>query len=150
MLMGALLTKSCPTPWTIACQAPLSMGFSRQEYWSGLPFLQGIFLTQESNPGLLHCRQILYQLSYKGSPRDERSQARFLGSNWKTLIILSQGFWQDEEQNTGEATLTENLGRTPAKELARMGRGDREHTVNEAKGGKIIWKRKFWFMGQIQ
>ena len=26
------------TPWTIASQAPLSMGFSRQEYWSGLPF----------------------------------------------------------------------------------------------------------------
>ena len=28
----------CVTLWTIACQAPLSMGFSRQEYWSGLPF----------------------------------------------------------------------------------------------------------------
>ena len=26
------------TPWTVACQAPLSMGFSRQEYWSELPF----------------------------------------------------------------------------------------------------------------
>ena len=26
------------TPWTVACQAPLSMGFSRQEYWSGLPY----------------------------------------------------------------------------------------------------------------
>ena len=26
------------TPWTAACQAPLSMDFSRQEYWSGLPF----------------------------------------------------------------------------------------------------------------
>ena len=26
------------TPCTVACQAPLSMGFSRQEYWSGLPF----------------------------------------------------------------------------------------------------------------
>ena len=26
----------CATPWTAACQAPLSMGFSRQEYWSGL------------------------------------------------------------------------------------------------------------------
>jgi len=26
------------TPWTVACQAPLSMGFSSQEYWSGLPF----------------------------------------------------------------------------------------------------------------
>ena len=28
----------CPTLWTIVHQAPLSMGFSRQEYWSGLPF----------------------------------------------------------------------------------------------------------------
>ena len=26
------------TPWTVACQAPLSIGFSQQEYWSGLPF----------------------------------------------------------------------------------------------------------------
>ena len=36
---GRLVTKSCPTlatPWTVACQAPLSMGFSRQESWSGL------------------------------------------------------------------------------------------------------------------
>ena len=97
------------TPWTVAYQALLSMGFSRQEYWSGLPFpspgdlpnpgieprsptlqagclpaepqgqlkntgvgslslLQGIFPTQESNWGLLHCRQILYQLSYQGRP----------------------------------------------------------------------------------
>ena len=28
----------CVTWWTVACQAPLSVGFSRQEYWSGLPF----------------------------------------------------------------------------------------------------------------
>ena len=27
------------TPWAIACQAPVSLGFSRQEYWSVLPFL---------------------------------------------------------------------------------------------------------------
>ena len=36
-----LVTKSCLTlvaPWTVACQALLPMGFSRQEYWSGLPF----------------------------------------------------------------------------------------------------------------
>ena len=98
------------TPWTVAHQAPLSMGFSRQEYWSGLPLpspgalpnpeikhrssalqtdslpsepprkpkntgvdslflLQGIFLTQEWNCGLLHCRWILYKLSHQGSPR---------------------------------------------------------------------------------
>ena len=38
--VGVLVAKSCPTlatPWTVACQAPLSMGFSRQEYWSGVP-----------------------------------------------------------------------------------------------------------------
>ena len=34
-----------------------------------LSLLQWIFLTQESNRGLLHCRQILYQLSYQGSPQ---------------------------------------------------------------------------------
>ena len=35
------VTQSCLTlgdPWTVAYQAPLSMGFSRREYWSGLPF----------------------------------------------------------------------------------------------------------------
>ena len=39
--VGGLVAKSCrtlATPWIVACQAPLSMGFSRQEYWSGLPF----------------------------------------------------------------------------------------------------------------
>ena len=39
--------QSCVTPWSVALQAPLSMGFSRQEHWSGLPFPSpGIFLTQ--------------------------------------------------------------------------------------------------------
>ena len=36
-----LVTKLCltlATPWTVACQGPLSMGFSRQEYWSGMSF----------------------------------------------------------------------------------------------------------------
>ena len=97
------------TLWLIAHQAPLSKGFSRQEYWSGLlcpppgdlphpgikprsPALQGdsllpdppgktknigvgslsllqwSFLTQELNRGPLHCRWILYQLDYQGSP----------------------------------------------------------------------------------
>ena len=44
-------------PWTVAHQAPPSMEFSRQEYWSWLHFLlQGIFLTQRSNLGLPYCR----------------------------------------------------------------------------------------------
>ena len=33
-----VVSNSFVTPWTIACQAPLSTGFPRQEYWSGLPF----------------------------------------------------------------------------------------------------------------
>ena len=43
------------TLWAGAHQAPLFLGFSRQEDWVGLPFLlKGIFPTQKWNPGLLH------------------------------------------------------------------------------------------------
>ena len=41
MHCSGLVAKLCSTlvtPWAVACQDPLSMGFSRQEYWSGLPF----------------------------------------------------------------------------------------------------------------
>ena len=64
-----LAAKLCPTdsfviPWTIAHQAPLSVRFSRQEYWSGLSFPSPGDLP---NPGieLLHCRWIL---CHQGSP----------------------------------------------------------------------------------
>ena len=56
------------TPWTVAHQDPLSMGFSRQEAWNGLPFPSlGDLPDQGSNLGLPHCRQTLYRLSYFGS-----------------------------------------------------------------------------------
>ena len=49
------------TPWTIAHQAPLSMGFPGQASGAGCHFLlQGIFLTEGLNPDLLHCGQILH------------------------------------------------------------------------------------------
>ena len=51
---------------SVTCQAPLSIGFLRQEYWSGLPFPSP--LTQGSHLGLLHCRQTPYCLSHQGSP----------------------------------------------------------------------------------
>ena len=60
---SGFVTKSCltlVTPWTLAHQAPLSMGFPSQEYWSE------IFQTQGSNSCLLHCRSILLWLSYQG------------------------------------------------------------------------------------
>ena len=111
--------KLCVTLWTAAHQAPLSMGFSSQEYWSGLPFpyprnlpnpgieprsltlqadslpseppgkpkntrvcnlslLQRIILIQEWNWGFLHCRWILYQVSYQGSPGDASNKTKLL------------------------------------------------------------------------
>ena len=55
------------TPWTIGHQAPLPMGFFNQEYWSGLPFLSPRALPDAGiEPGLPHCRQTLYRLSYQG------------------------------------------------------------------------------------
>ena len=64
------------TPWTVACQAPLSMESPGQNTGVGsLSLLQGIVPTQGSNSGLRHCRQILYQLSHKGSPINSKATA---------------------------------------------------------------------------
>ena len=52
---GSLVIKSCPTlvtPWTIAHQAPLSVGFPRQEYWSVLPFPSPGDL---ADPAIVYC-----------------------------------------------------------------------------------------------
>ena len=78
------------TPWTGACQAPLSMEFCRQEYSSGLLYPPGIFLTQRLNTlllNLLHCRQILYPLSHLGSPKMPSS---FVTSIVEVLRFLLQ------------------------------------------------------------
>ena len=60
------------TLWTVPYQALWSKGFSRQRYWSGLPFLlHGTFLIQGLNPCHLspqHYRRILYLLSHWGKP----------------------------------------------------------------------------------
>ena len=57
-------------PSTVAHESPLSMGFSRQEHWSGLPCPPpGDLPNPGIHPGLLHCRQILYHLNHQGSPR---------------------------------------------------------------------------------
>ena len=61
------------TLWTVACQAPLSMGFPRQEYWSGVPCPpQAIFPTQGSNLSLLrllHWHTGPLPLAPPGKPR---------------------------------------------------------------------------------
>ena len=63
------------------------MEFSRHEYWSGCHFLlQGIFPTQGSNSGLLHCRQTLYHLSHQGSLELLKSKGK--GTN--NLVVTTK------------------------------------------------------------
>ena len=65
------VTQSCLTlcdPWSVAHQTPLSMEFSRQVYWSRLPFPLGISLTYGLNPHLLHWEVDSLPLSHVGSP----------------------------------------------------------------------------------
>ena len=55
------VTSDSVTLWTVACQAPLSMEFSRQEYWSGFPCLpQGDLHDPGFEPTGVHCKQVLY------------------------------------------------------------------------------------------
>ena len=63
MYGGGLVAKSCLTlltPWTVACQTPLHMGFSRQESWDGLPFPPG----DPPNPGIKPVSPALQAVSY--------------------------------------------------------------------------------------
>ena len=88
-----LVSKLCltfVTPWTVAHQVLLSMGFPRQEYWSQLPFPSpGIFLTQ----GLTHVscigRKILYQRA------TEEDQRRYIGQNEKKKKAFKFEFLED-------------------------------------------------------
>ena len=49
---------------------------------ASLSLLQGIFLNQELNQGLLHCRRILYQLSYQRSPLNDLLANIFTLTDW--------------------------------------------------------------------
>ena len=59
------VAQSCPT---LCNPMDYTIHGILQARMGSLSLLQGIFPTQGSNPGLAHCRQILYQLSHKGSP----------------------------------------------------------------------------------
>ena len=61
---------SFATPWTVVCQAPLSMDFPGKNTVVGCHFLlQGIFRTQALNSGLLQFGWTLYHLSHQGLPK---------------------------------------------------------------------------------
>ena len=96
-----LVVQLCPTllwphrlyPSRLLCP----WNFSGKNTAVGCHFLlQGIFLTQGSNPGLLHCRQMLYHLSHQGSPGNlfQFSSVQFSHS------VVSDSLWPRESQHT--------------------------------------------------
>ena len=64
------------TPWTVAHQAPLSVGILQARILEWVALLQGNFLTQSSKAGLPRCRQILYHLSHQGSLGARRTRTQ--------------------------------------------------------------------------
>ena len=91
-LVVALVAKSSATlcdPMTAAHQAPLSMGFPRPEYWSGLPFPSpGDLSNQEWNPHLLHWQVDALPLIHQGSPASILTLKK-KKDLWKTLNHIS-------------------------------------------------------------
>ena len=76
------------TPWTMQ-----SFEFSKPEYWVGSgSLLQGIFPNQGSNSGFLHCRWILYHLSYQGSHGISGVRKVSHPYNRLLFLIFPQGF----------------------------------------------------------
>ena len=73
------------TPWTVAHQAPLSMGFSRHEYWSGLPFPSPGDLP---NPGI--------------EPRPPALQAHSLPSEPPGKPLIHQRTWANSKQHRNQ------------------------------------------------
>ena len=75
--------QSCPTLWPHGLYSPWN-SLGQNTGMGSFCLLQGIIPTQGSNPGLLHCRQILYQLSHKRSPRI---------LEWVAYPFSSGSFW---------------------------------------------------------
>ena len=94
----SVVSSSFLTPWTIACQPPLSMGLSSKNIGVGYHFLlQGIFPTQESNPcllRLLHWQAILHHWATWEALIYSKSYFNILPLEVKTPRTLNKGsFW---------------------------------------------------------
>ena len=77
-------------PWTekparllCSCNSP-----GKNTRMSNHPLLQGIFLNQGPNPGLLHCRWILYHLNHQGSPDAARKPRKAVDEACTVLLLL--------------------------------------------------------------
>ena len=78
------------TPWTAAYQVPLPMGFSRQEYWSGMPLLDHVQFTLIHGPNFLDSYAILFfiALDFTFTTRHTHYWVSFL--HWPSCYIFSE------------------------------------------------------------
>ena len=91
-MLSCLVVSSCTTPWTAAHQAPLSMGFSRQEDWNGLPYPPPGYLP---NPGI-KLRSPALQVDSLPAEPPEKPKNTGIGS-----LSLLQGILPIQESNWG-------------------------------------------------
>ena len=101
-------------PWTVACQVPLSMGFSRQEYWGGLPFPSpGDFLDPgiESGSPALQADDLPTELWGKPKTRSKNRIKTEISCGTKRRVILEWLTWLDSITNSTDMNLS-NLRKT--------------------------------------
>ena len=122
------MSDSFVTPWTVAHQASLSMGFPRQEFWSGLPFPSpgdlpdpgikpaspalagGFFTTEPPGKPSKGCRIIIISLDYNATVYRGVCEMMPLGVSGKPaeneccLIRVLRGEWENTGQKRGERT----------------------------------------------
>ena len=95
-----VMSDSFETQRTVACQAPLSMGFSRQQYWSGLPFPSpGDLPDPGSKPCLLHWQEYSLPLSHFEVAKftteliKNKESCVAMPKNWTKMHVL--GSWNE-------------------------------------------------------
>ena len=119
--------------------------------------LQGIFPTQGSNPGLLHCRQILYHLSHQGKPISTEvgnlaypfSRGSSQPRNWTKVSCIAGAFFTSWATREARRFILETLlplffnrFRLSLPGCAIQPR----HSVGTGRG-EIVWVRKTWILG---
>ena len=76
---GSVMSDSLHTPWTVATRLLCPWDFPGKSTGMGCHFLlQGIFPTQGSNPGFLHCKQMLYSLGHQGNLLEYLTHLKYL------------------------------------------------------------------------
>ena len=97
----SVMSTSFATWWTVACQAPLSVGFSKQEYWSGLPFPSpGDLADSEiklSSLPLLHCRRILSHWASREAQTNDTVTALITPCSRRWQLFRTPALTQDQD-----------------------------------------------------